>query len=357
MNKKQAIVWIVMFVAMVTLFPISLFLINDSDAENQEYRELAKLPSLEDTSIDEFIPQIEEYINDNIPGRSQIIESVKVTEMEVLSSSASDKVVCGAEDWMFLTESVDWYRGENLYTEEELGLIIDKLLFLTDKMEKTGGEFVLFIAPNKETIYSEFLPRTIGAKGYNKTEQLIDALKENGINYVFPVESIAERKDSMQLYAKRDTHWNSLGAYIGSYELNKYIGASIPTIDELEIYPKEFDGEDLARMMNLAGKWGKEEDYDYVGYAPGRTINIVNWDATGNTTWYQTIGADSRKVYFLRDSFGHRMMNFVAAGSSDVCVRHIDVFYPESIDEETPDVLVLELVERRLDEILTMNFY
>lgn len=357
MNKKQAIVWICMFVVMIVLFPISLLLTNETDAENQEYRELAEMPSLENNTLDELIPQLENYINDHIPNRSQIIESINLVEMEVLSSSASDKVVCGTDGWLYLTESVDWYRGEKLYSPEELDIIIDKLLFLSDKMENIGSEFILFIAPNKETIYPEFLPSSIGEKNYNKTDQLIDALEDNGINYVFPVESIVERKDSMQLYAKRDTHWNSLGAYIGAYELNKYMGTSIPPIDDLGIYPKEFDGEDLARMINLAGKWPKEEDYDFVGYAPGCVINMVNWDATGNSVWYQTLGAEDRKVYFLRDSFGHRMINFVAAGSSDVCVRHIDLFYPESIDEEAPDYLVLELVERRLDELLNMNFY
>ena len=356
MNRKQAIVWICMFVIMIVLFPISLFFINKTETENQEYRELAEIPSLTENNLDELIPQLENYINDHIPSRSQIIESVNLFKMKILNSSASDKVICGSDGWMYLTESVDWYRGEQLYSEEELNIIIDKLLFLSNKMKENENEFILFIAPNKATIYPEYLPETIGEKHYNKTEQLIEALEENEITYIFPTESIISQKDTLQLYAKRDTHWNSVGAYIASYELNKYMNTNIPTIDEIDIYPKEYEGEDLLRMMNLAGNWEKEEDYDFVGYAPGCIINMIDWDSTGNTIWYQTIGADNKKVYLLRDSFGHKMINFIAAGSSDFCVRHIDLFYPESIDEEAPDYLILELVERRLDELLHMTF-
>ena len=356
MNRKQAILWIGIFIIITVLLPVSLLLTNllsdRTNTENQEYRELAAMPSLTDTGLDELFPQLENYINDHVPFRTQIIKGINLLKMNGLHSSASEQVVCGKDGWMYLAESVDWYRGERLFSQEELDIIIEKLLFLTHKMENAGSQFVLFIAPDKTSVYPEFLPSTIGEKRFNKTEQLIAALEENHIHYVFPADSLIAQKETMQLYAKRDTHWNALGAYIGAYELNKYINTPIPSIDELDIYPKEFDSEDLSRMMNLAGYWGTEEDYDFVGYAPGCVINMVNRDHTGNSIWYQTTGAAQRKVYFLRDSFGHRMIPFMAAGASDFCVRHIELFYPESIDEEAPDYLILELTERRLAEIL-----
>ena len=355
MEKKQSITWICMFVLIIVVLPIALFLTNKEEEINQENRTLAEFPNFNIRNIDGWITQFDEYVNDHIPRRSDIIRTKNLIDLNMLGISPSKKVVCGEEGWMYLAESVDWYRGKELYTKEELERIEENLLFLANKMSDMGGEFILFIAPNKESIYPEYLPKTIDVSTYNKTDQIVELLIKNGITYVFPKEEIEKYKDKWQLYAKRDTHWNSKGAYIGTSKLNKYIGTEMPILEDLEIYPKPYDGEDLSRQMNLAGYWGNEEDYDYVGYAPGCVISIVDWDATGSTVWYQTTGTSERKVYFIRDSFGELMMNFVAAGSTDVCIRHIDMFFSESIEEEEPDYLVLELVERRLDELLNLG--
>lgn len=356
MTRKKAVAWMIIFIASIVIFPLLLLMTKQAETENQEYREMTQLPTLSGSTIEEWISLLDDYVDDHIPNRSKLVKWKSLLDMELLGTSASDEVVVGKDGWMFLQESVDWYRGETLYTREELDTIVKKLSHVSEQMKQMGGEFVLFIAPGKPTIYPEYLPELIGEKSYNKTEQLIDALEENHIKYLFPVDQISNYKDTMQLYAKRDTHWNSLGAYIGSYEINQFIGAHISAVEELEIYPKVYEGEDLSRLMNLAGYWGAEEDYDFVGYAPGRVLTLEGWDATGNSQWYSTTGAETRKVYLVRDSFGSRMTNFVAAGSSDTCVRHLDLFYAESIAEEAPDYFILELVERRLDGLLSIEF-
>ena len=53
----------------------------------------------------------------------------------------------------------DSYKGTNLFTEGELTQIAAQLTVTAEWLEKQGSEFVLFIAPNKETVYGEdYLP-------------------------------------------------------------------------------------------------------------------------------------------------------------------------------------------------------
>ena len=60
MKRKQAILLIGIFIIITVLLPVYLLLTNllsdRTNTENQEYRELAAMPSLTDTGLDELFP-------------------------------------------------------------------------------------------------------------------------------------------------------------------------------------------------------------------------------------------------------------------------------------------------------------
>lgn len=353
MKKKISYVWILLFLMMLIVPNVYEVVWGKEDTKNQEYRERAEKPQLSLEALESFADDYEAYYNDNLPGREAIISANSILDVELLGGTVSDRVVMGYDEWLYLKESVEWYKGTALYTEAQLIEIKNRLMKIDAVMKEKGGEFVLFIAPNKETIYPENLPEAIQRGETNKTEQLIEYLSDTDIQIVFPKDILSEHKDWKQLYAKWDTHWNNLGGYMAAYSLVQELDASIPAIEELDIYEKEFEGQDLARQLNLEGYFGTEADYDFVGYAP-YAVNVTRWDNVRN--WYDLPSSDMRKLFFVRDSFGTAMQYFVATPFAETCVTHHNDYTYNMFLEENPDIFVLEFVERNLDELLNEKF-
>ena len=94
----------------------------------------------------------------------------------------------GKDNWLFYTdeESIEDYKGTNLYTQEELNLIRDNCLASREYLEKRGIEFVVLIPSNKEDIYSDNLPDYITKRGeLTRAQQVVDCLRDAGIRVVY----------------------------------------------------------------------------------------------------------------------------------------------------------------------------
>ena len=63
----------------------------------------------------------------------------------------------GSDNWLFysMESDIDDYKGTNLFTEGQLAQIASQLTTSEQWLSNRGSEFVLMIAPNKETIYGE----------------------------------------------------------------------------------------------------------------------------------------------------------------------------------------------------------
>ena len=77
-----------------------------------------------------------------------------------MAEDLSSRVVPGKDGWLFYTNLADGdpigdYTGARELSEETLAKIAAQMQHASDVMEARGGRFVLFIAPNKERVYSE----------------------------------------------------------------------------------------------------------------------------------------------------------------------------------------------------------
>lgn len=152
------------------------------------------------------------------------------------------------------------------YTKEQLKAITDNLLVTKRALERQGIEFVLFIAPNKETIYPEKLPDYYEFQDEeSSTEQLIKYLRENtDIRIVYPYKELIKAKENrpdLTLYRQTDTHWNKAGAYIGAVSLAEELGVTMPGIDEVSLSQVRPLKGDLANILNIPEEKG-EIDYN-----------------------------------------------------------------------------------------------
>ena len=369
MTKGKAAAWLAGF-ALLLLGPGAAYafarpLLN---TENTENRQLAEMPSLSFEGAKEFTDslkafpgQFNSFFNDHVPFRSQLIRLNSLLSVEILGDPASDSVVLGKEGWLFYAdeESIEDYKGTNLYTEEELAQIRDNCLASKDYLEKRGIEFVVLIPSNKEDIYSRYLPDYITKKGeLTRARQVVDCLREAGIRVVYPRQELLDYSGEYDLYWHYDTHWNNLGAYIGAKALLEELGVQVPPVEELTIEPDDFSGYDLAGMMNLKSYYEENlpADVNYLlsGYPVNNMTAIQVNDAT--ELIYQSDAPDKRRFFMVRDSFAGSMAPVLASSFAYTYMPHWNGCFEQSmIDAQQQDIFVYEVVERRLDILLSFR--
>lgn len=354
MKSNKSMIWIISFIFMM-VFPtfIYSFLGKYVDSDNHENRNIESKPTLTVENYNTFSKDYEAYYNDNLPFRNQLIGINNSIDYYIFRKSTNENVCIGKDGWLFycnnsdgnpVEQSLGWWN----FTDSELEIIAENLLSTKSVLESRGIEFILFIAPNKETIYLEELPDYYTIKNqYTATDCLVDYLRENtDIRVIYPKDELLtykSRKDDLFLYHKLDTHWNYAGAYIGAWCLAKELGIEMPSLDEISMIPISSSRGDLTDMLNITISNG-DVDYKNNGINESGT-ETVKRDFSTEFIYY-TPGADQRKLFVCRDSFSTAMAPIMATQFENSLWVHTNQFDQEQIFDYDADVFVLEVAER-----------
>lgn len=353
MEQHKSVIWITMFL-FLTMAPtcIYFFLGQYVDSENYENRNMASRPAFVLEDLESYPGEYETYYNDNLPFRNQLIRFHNSIDYFVFEQSSSENVTIGKDGWLFFSESssnpIEQSLGCWHFTSEELQTIADNLMSAKSVLDSQGIEFVLFIAPNKESIYMDELPEYYAVKSdYTSTDQLVDYLRENtDIRVIYPKQDLLEAKEEtpdIVLYHKLDTHWNYAGGYVGAKSLAEELGIEMKPLDDLLLEPIVSSDGDLTNMLNIHIKDG-DIDYNVSGISALDTVND-EWDFSGGFV-YRTEGADPRKLFVRRDSFSSAMAPSLATQFENSLWVHEDSFDQQQIFDYEADIFVLEVVER-----------
>ena len=134
------------------------------DQQNYENRELASFPELSAANFDNIPTEFEAYYNDHVPFKNLFVKAKTKLDLELLNESSISDVTVGKENWLFYTVSEDGedaladYQRTNLYTADEKTALADAITSVNEKMKERGIRFVMFEAPNKESVYAEYMP-------------------------------------------------------------------------------------------------------------------------------------------------------------------------------------------------------
>ena len=148
------------------------------DQQNYENRELASFPELSAANFDNIPTEFEAYYNDHVPFKNLFVKAKTKLDLELLNESSISDVTVGKENWLFYTVSEDGedaladYQRTNLYTADEKTALADAITSVNEKMKERGIRFVMFEAPNKESVYAEYMPDSVRVYG---SESRLDA--------------------------------------------------------------------------------------------------------------------------------------------------------------------------------------
>ena len=106
-------------------------------------------------------------------------------------------------------------------------------------------------------------------------------------------------------------------------------------------------------MLGLT-QYFKDTDYEYTvkGYNDHNVQNLAS-DFSGALI-YKAVGADSRKLYVIRDSFSTALAPYLGSQFNENYLRHKSTYSYEDLESQNPDIVVYETVERYADGL--MNF-
>lgn len=356
MKKKKNltnIIYIVIFLA-ISIVPLIAF--SDKQAAIGNETKAAK-PKLSDGT--ELTANVDTYFAQNFGFRNRLVYVQNVLKQNVFRTSGQSEVIVGEDGWLFYSRALDDFLGTSAADETEVERMGAVVLMMQNYVESRGGEFIFFPAPNKMSVYGEYMPYYyIEDGGQGNYERLYSELVNAGVNTVQLKNTLSLKKaDGVQLYHKLDSHWNNYGAAV-AYEA---------VADKLsEVYGDEFKGYTRYSTMPYSVKNNFSGDLQSM-LLPGsdRKDEQLEFDAAENfeytnrfrgvddlviTTSNESKAVD-KSVTLFRDSFGNALYWFFANDYTSLTAKR-EIPYNIYQAAEESELVAVELVERNLRNLL-----
>lgn len=353
------ILFILLFIS-VLLIPVSG--IDNAEKSMIEKRNLAKWPLLiMDGKLNEkYGTHFENWLSDRFRGRYRIISAYSIVNNHLLGRLENSKAMLGNDGFFFYKggDSIANFQNKNLFKNNELETIRKNILLRRKLLDKHGIKYYVMIAPDKNRIYGEKYPNYIYKyRSQSRAEQLVSYLKNHGIDVVYPLNELNSGKQTRINYYRYDTHWNTLGAFIGYESIMKMITKDILTLRKLNItdydviYKKEESG-DLLPMLNVTIKDIDNTNHNNLKLQKKLQYNykyLTNKGREGVET-NNSNPLNHLKLCMLRDSFSSSMEPYLSESFSHgvyIWNQNFNANY-EKILQTKPNIVVQEIVERSL---------
>lgn len=346
----------------------------DNDIQSFERKTPAKLPRLDGSlsRLGKFPKKFEIYYDQHIGFRKPLLQTYSAMKY-ALGVSFSKEVQIGKEDWLF-------YGGKELvdrrvippFTSQQLADWRQALEQRRDWLAAQGIDYIFVVAPNKDSIYPEFLPDSIQPVGdKSRLDQLLNYLKATSDLKILDLRSVLRaEKARNRLYLKHDSHWNHLAAFIAYQSVMKRVAERYPKLQAkplqafgLKTIP--IIGGDLASFLALNDRLYEEAPRLIPKFplrAQPANANLPNIKQEAGTIWSASEIADPTlpRAYVAHDSF-------FLTGFKPLLSEHFSrVIYvktagdhlidPRVVREEHPNVVIQEMVERNLIAIPPGNY-
>ncbi len=299
-------------------------------------------------------------------------------------SADTNKAIVGNQGWLFLgnshnqalAKSTGQYKPNVTDTEQWANAMFHRQKWLSEQ----GIPMLVFVAPNKHSIYYEHLPHYIKLSSPNSTDILLKTALGKGVNIhdLRPVLLKAKNDNkSRPLYQKTDSHWNNFGAAIAAQEMLKEIN-NVSAIQMIEISSTNsalIPAGDVAKQLRIEGFLPLDLDINYKITTKRKLNNACiefgvpeKFIFESNCKPFNGIvgginnipkrtyhpGAASRKsVLWLRDSFGTAASFFFTTAFIETWQSHHYKMrnpkdFRQFVEKHNPDIVVFLIVERSL---------
>ncbi len=312
-------------------------------------------------SANQYFHDINEYCSDHYGFRSELLTIFRFCKVSLFSVNPfPDKVVQGTNNWYFLGNSysdvIKESKGITFFSESQLGIIENNINTIDEDCRKRGIKLYIAIAPNKHTVYGQYLP-IIKSQHPTKLEQVITRMNYHHLS-IIDLKRDFSRYSDKRLFYLHDTHWNAFGSFLGYRTLMDYIVRDSPelkvlSLDDFKLDTITSDRNDLTGMLFLKlteDKVVMEPKYVCNARQEKHKLSVPDHYTRNKNDYEIRFVNTSRpyKVMIFRDSFCEAMIPFIRDSFGE-SVFIWSGYERRLIDIEKPDLIICEVVEREID--------
>ena len=335
-----------------------LFTTTTDEAMNMQLADAPRL-TLEDGSPNVNVLQdAGTWFSDHFAFRSQLVTADAGLRSQVFHTSNSDQVIVGEDGWLFYGETADSYQGRGFMSAREADNIAFNLRLMQNHALSQNRVFVFTIAPNKNSLYGQYMPDNYLAASASNMDLLEPALQKRGVRYVDSCSALQAAQAEIDakgldqaVYLKRDTHWNALGALVAFQTIEAALGRTHN--DLLAIEPQLTSGEvgDLDSILYPAGGT-PEPNLDY-GVDGGFAYTVGESVTDDEVATESAHSLAEGTLYVYRDSFSNALIPFFATAYKTAQFSKLVPYDLGAADAADAQTVVIERAERNVTDLAT----
>lgn len=320
-------------------------------------------PSPDWSRLSEFPAEYRDWFAGHFGLRAAFLHGHAWFGYHALGVSPNDQVVLGRDDWLFTRAShaLQAERGAMPLTDEELELWRITIEARRDWLASRGIDYVFAVAPDKQTIYPDYMPPEFEVIGPSRREQFVHYMHAHSDVRVLDLTAAvrAERANDRpgdNTFFPLGTHWTARGAWAGYRAFVESLAPRYPGMDPL---PREaFDVVPCTTEDNVAKILFLEDELDQAEFdwhAKRRLTGKMSQEGRKRRpdelqVWRNT--EDWRpSMVMLHDSASERLRPLFAQHFSTIHADQTDGFTVWTIIEQQPDLVVQIYVDRFLQRM------
>jgi hypothetical protein len=305
-----------------------------------------------------FPQRFEAWHNDVFGQRDRLIRWHNALKILGFGVSPSSRILVGREHWIFTTSerSIEMWRGLAPFTEKELAAWKRALESRRAWLHERGIAFLFVLAPSKAEIYPEFMPQGLNRVGPNRTDQLIEYLREHSdleLLDLRPVVMAEKRFDESGCYTffPLGIHWNIRGGFAAYRAIVEALAEplDLPAPERREaVVWREIDeqGDSWAERLYLADvlrqrNWEVEFPSEPLRLEPVR-------DRSQRMVWCDQAGTSLPRALVFHDSFAEILYDLLPRRFSRTLFVWKPDIDPALVESERPDVVIQIFGDRAL---------
>lgn len=270
MNKIKILSLAIFFI--LVLLPMLSFRTEEELVSDIDNRKLAGSPleALRNGNRKNVQKKIQDYVNDRIGFRSEMIMAYTILNDRVFGEMVHPSYTYGRNGYVFGRNMKSTVY--NHYHDE----FVNMTTKLADYCSKRGVPFVFVFEPLKHDLYPEYLPA--GVNYDNRwASKLMSSLNSKGIRCVNNTDTMLQAKHNEEIVynQKYDAlHWNDRGRFYGSNAILQELGKSFPAIKTN--HPEIFEWGEVLNTSLPVSMYPIEEKAPYVSVPMDDIEDITN---------------------------------------------------------------------------------
>jgi len=349
--KRTVKVFFCIIIFVSALFPLMGYVIGYS-TPNLEKSSLAPFPSiLKDNRLNlDYTKEFDDYFSDQFPFRSFMISAYSGINEFLFKQSGNEKVIVGKDGFLFFAETLDDYFKVNTLSRNDLLRLNTILGIQKNYLDGLGIRSYFMVAPNKASIYGEYMPAYFNVIGNKSNLERISAMDKSMPFIDLKSELMKYKEETGKLlYHLKDSHWNNLGAAVGYEAMMEKLGKqSLSLLKQTPVLSLDWQG-DLTTML-----YPSHIVYDQqFNYTLPEAFTFTRAIRSFDDIEIESINpAKEGKLMMFRDSFANALVPYLSDSFGQVSYSRVFPHDYRKIETRLPDTLIIEIAERNINWLL-----